>query len=884
MMQLSTDIGGVVPVPTKKEFELYAGKVKKIVADETLPKNHAPATLLLQRKTARILFLEDFIRALALNAAQVNDASGRVLASFDRVLGAASGGPAGPSSSSSSSSGSSSVGGSFAANAAAFREGVALTREAVEGSTAAAAAAGNAARVGEHVALLRKLSASERTVAELGSQMAEMQAAHANEMAQRAAEVAAAEEALEELKRAQAAKEAAAAAAAAASAAAAVASAGSSAAAEAEAEAAELRSKLAAAEARGASSLAAARSEAASALAAAKLETAAAKAEGKRALEAERARAAAEAAELAAAADTARAALSAAEASHAEAVAALQGQLAAARDEVTALRAQLAAVQAKAAADAQTAASKLRDAERRAEAADARAVSAAETTAAYKAQFEVADARRAVLLEQVIDLKGNIRVFARVRPLLPGEEGGAAHAVAAPGATSGAAASASAGSKSSAAAGGAGKKGSSGATAPAPRAPLFAFPAAHSEATAVEVVEGAGTGVGGYGVGAPKRHAFELNRVFPPTASQADVFGEVEQLVQSALDGHTVTIVCYGQTGSGKSWTTFGATAGEGRGMVPRAVQSLFARLDDMQRMWGWSYSVSAECVEVYCDEARDLLAGVPSSSAAAAAASSSSSAAAGAKGKAAAAGGTAAAKKPAATAASGKAASSSSGAGAGAGAGAARPVLAVREDKTGAVTLPGLTTVPVPSAAAATPLIAAALAARATDATAMNASSSRSHCLFTLRISMEHSLTAQKRSGVLTLADLAGSERLDKSGSGGSEKLLKETQAINKSLSLLSTCLMAIKEARPHIPFRSTLLTRLLQNSLGGGKGCKTLLICTLSPAHASEHESLCTLRFAKGIAEAGSIGGGGSSSAGARSIAAGSVAGSLDEDGDDE
>lgn len=503
-------------------------------------------------------------------------------------------------------------------------------------------------------------------------------------------------------------------------------------------------------------------------------------------------------------------------------------------------------------------------------------------------QFEVADARRAALLEQVIDLKGNIRVFARVRPLLLGEEGGAAHAVAAAGATSGAAASAAAGSK--AAAGGAGKKGSASAAssaAPAPRAPLFAFPAAHSEATAVEVVEGAGTGVGGYGVGAPKRHAFELNRVFPPTASQADVFGEVEQLVQSALDGHTVTIVCYGQTGSGKSWTTFGATAGEGRGMVPRAVQSLFARLDDMQRMWGWTYSVSAECVEVYCDEARDLLAGAAASSSSSSSSSAGAGAAGAGKSKAAAAGGAAGAKKPAAAAgaaASGKAAFT---AGAGAGAGAAagsRPVLAVREDKTGAVTLPGLTTVPVPSAAAATPLIAAALAARATDATAMNASSSRSHCLFTLRISMEHALTAQKRSGVLTLADLAGSERLDKSGSGGSEKLLRETQAINKSLSLLSTCLMAIKEARPHIPFRSTLLTRLLQNSLGGGKGCKTLLICTLSPAHASEHESLCTLRFAKGIAEAGSIGGGISAGAGARSVAAGSVAGSLDEDGDDE
>jgi|EP01046_Picozoa_sp_COSAG06_P012621 kinesin family protein C1 len=96
-------------------------------------------------------------------------------------------------------------------------------------------------------------------------------------------------------------------------------------------------------------------------------------------------------------------------------------------------------------------------------------------------------------------------------------------------------------------------------------------------------------------------------------------------------------------------------------------------------------------------------------------------------------------------------------------------------------------------------------------------------------------------QSGVLNLIDLAGSERLSKSEATGSR--LKETQAINKSLSCLGSVFVALGKKSDHIPYRDSKLTYLLQSSLGGDG--KTLMMLNLSPAPASYQESLCSLRF---------------------------------------
>ena len=132
----------------------------------------------------------------------------------------------------------------------------------------------------------------------------------------------------------------------------------------------------------------------------------------------------------------------------------------------------------------------------------------------------------------------------------------------------------------------------------------------------------------------------------------------------------------------------------------------------------------------------------------------------------------------------------------------------------------------------------------RCTKATNSNDVSSRSHMIFTVFYDAVHKRDESlSRRGRLHVCDLAGSERLSKSGSGNDKDLLKETQAINTSLLCLSNVIEKLQKNDPHIPFRDSKLTYLLQNSLGGDS--KTLAVVCCSPNPTSFHESLCSLRF---------------------------------------
>ncbi|KAH7691856.1 Minus-end-directed kinesin ATPase protein [Dioscorea alata] len=123
-----------------------------------------------------------------------------------------------------------------------------------------------------------------------------------------------------------------------------------------------------------------------------------------------------------------------------------------------------------------------------------------------------------------------------------------------------------------------------------------------------------------------------------------------------------------------------------------------------------------------------------------------------------------------------------------------------------------------------------------------MNEQSSRSHFVFTLRISGVNESTEQQVQGILNLIDLAGSEWLAKSGSTGDR--LKETQAINKSLSALSDVIFSIAKKEDHVPFRNSKLTYLLQPCLGGDS--KTLMFVSISPESSAAQESIRSLHFA--------------------------------------
>lgn len=190
------------------------------------------------------------------------------------------------------------------------------------------------------------------------------------------------------------------------------------------------------------------------------------------------------------------------------------------------------------------------------------------------------------------------------------------------------------------------------------------------------------------------------------------------------------------------------------RGIIPRSVELIVDRLATMRER-GWEAGLSVEMLEIYNEELRDLL-------------PMSGGGGGGGGGK--------------------KASSASSSSSSSAASSSSSKELEIRhEGKDTCVA--GLSVHKVESAEQLARLLEKANAARATGATNSNSASSRSHCVFTLRVSLSNPSTAQNRKGVLNLIDLAGSERIAKSGvndakAGGSAALLKETQNINSSLS----------------------------------------------------------------------------------------------------
>ncbi|XP_017696446.2 kinesin-like protein KIN-14H isoform X3 [Phoenix dactylifera] len=357
------------------------------------------------------------------------------------------------------------------------------------------------------------------------------------------------------------------------------------------------------------------------------------------------------------------------------------------------------------------------------------------------AEFQILEAEklRKKLHNTILELKGNIRVFCRVRPILPDSD-------------------------------------SSGI-----EGPVVSYPTS---------VESLGRGIDL--MHHAQKYSFTFDKVFNHEASQEDVFVEISQLVQSALDGYKVCIFAYGQTGSGKTYTMMGKPQpSEQKGLIPRSLEQIFQTSQSLQCQ-GWKYKMQASMLEIYNETIRDLLSlSRPGSLDANAALSKQ---------------------------------------------------YAIKHDSNGNTQVSDLTVVDVCSLKEVSFLLQQAAQSRSVGKTQMNEQSSRSHFVFTLRISGVNESTEQQVQGVLNLIDLAGSERLAKSGSTGDR--LKETQAINKSLSALSDVIFAIAKKEDHVPFRNSKLTYLLQPCLGGDS--KTLMFVNIAPESSSVGESICSLRFA--------------------------------------
>ncbi|EPZ36202.1 kinesin-domain-containing protein [Rozella allomycis CSF55] len=360
-----------------------------------------------------------------------------------------------------------------------------------------------------------------------------------------------------------------------------------------------------------------------------------------------------------------------------------------------------------------------------------------ETIKALENQIQVDEKIRRKLHNDILELKGNIRVFCRVRPILPGESENSEET-------------------------------------------KIQFPESKEE-NQIEILQTT-EHFSDNSKQIVKSLPFQYDRVFQPNSSQSQVFNEISQLVQSSLDGYRVCVFAYGQTNSGKSYTMEGPAIfdEDTAGMIPRAVKQIYETAEELKEK-GWEYEMEATYVEIYNENIRDLL-------------------------------GNGEEKKH-----------------------------DIRHSN-GKTIITDITTIQVKDAKQVLSLIEKARKNRAVGETQCNERSSRSHSVFILKLNGKNSITNEETEGVLNLIDLAGSERLSASGATGDR--LKETQAINKSLSSLGDVIAALANKEQHVPYRNSKLTYLLQNSLGGNS--KTLMFVNISPLAQNIQETICSLRFA--------------------------------------
>eukprot|EP01012_Entosiphon_sulcatum_P066689 TRINITY_DN9605_c0_g1_i2.p1 TRINITY_DN9605_c0_g1~~TRINITY_DN9605_c0_g1_i2.p1 ORF type:complete len:898 (-),score=194.55 TRINITY_DN9605_c0_g1_i2:1588-4281(-) len=275
----------------------------------------------------------------------------------------------------------------------------------------------------------------------------------------------------------------------------------------------------------------------------------------------------------------------------------------------------------------------------------------------------------------------------------------------------------------------------------------------------------------------------------PNFAPQEQVFVDLGTVIlNNAFEGYNGCLFAYGQTGSGKSYSMMGY--GAETGIIPRLCDALIKRAEDMKATQAdWSYKLEVSFLEIYNEKVRCLLNPAKDSS----------------------------------------------------------KELKVREHPSTGPYVEGLAQVLVASFKEIEDLMEKGNMARTVAATAMNASSSRSHSIFTLMLTMirkdQGSIVSK-----INLVDLAGSERADKTGATGAT--LQEGSNINKSLTTLGLVISSLSKGGgdkkgDFIPYRDSTLTWLLRENLGGNS--KTIMIATLSPHADNFEESLSTLRYAE-------------------------------------
>lgn len=285
-------------------------------------------------------------------------------------------------------------------------------------------------------------------------------------------------------------------------------------------------------------------------------------------------------------------------------------------------------------------------------------------------------------------------------------------------------------------------------------------------------------------------------------AHQHDIYASFgEEFLDHNFDGYHTCIFAYGQTGSGKSYTMMGTL--DQPGLIPRTCRGLFERIEEEQN-GSITYNVHVSYFEIYNEHVKDLL--------------------------------TPKTNPP--------------------------TYLKIRESKSDGVYVQNLTDEPVKCYEDIERLMKTGDMNRTTASTKMNDTSSRSHAVFTLTLKqIQHDIATDstiERLARMRLVDLAGSERANRTEATGQR--LREGGNINQSLTTLGRVIAALADPKRQrasrlaglqnqskrraevVPYRDSVLTWLLKDSLGGNS--KTAMVACISPT--DYEETLSTLRYA--------------------------------------
>ncbi|CAD8184136.1 unnamed protein product [Paramecium pentaurelia] len=293
------------------------------------------------------------------------------------------------------------------------------------------------------------------------------------------------------------------------------------------------------------------------------------------------------------------------------------------------------------------------------------------------------------------------------------------------------------------------------------------------------------------------KKSYKFDHVLPETASQDQVFKscEIDQLVQSVIEGYHVTVFAYGQTGSGKTFTMEGLRDDEGiaikpDGIIPKTVHSLFNKIK--QNALQKDFSVYCSYLQIYNEKIYDLLGETT--------------------------------KTSYNVQANG---------------------LKMRWNVRDQFVVENLFVYQCKSAEEVIQLFKLGSRNRITASHKLNFQSSRSHSIFEIKIESidlknpDYFITSK-----LELVDLAGSERISITGTEGRQA--KESIEINKSLMTLRQVIAILSDTNNKTipPYRDSKLTCLLKQSIGGN--CFCLMIACIAPLDTFYDENVSTLQYA--------------------------------------